>query len=109
MSMYDGIKKVTCPSRKQTAPTKTKTGETITGSSIQTDTWVEHYHKLFSSENTVTMEVLDTIENVPIVEELDNELTREEPSKAIDSRTNGKAPGNDAMPPHIIKHGKPAP
>ena len=50
------------------------------------------------------------------MEELYNEPTVEEPiallypqwkSKAIDSLASGKAPGNDAIPPAVIKHGKP--
>ena len=40
------------------------------------------------------------------MEELDNKPTVEELSKAIDSLANGKAPGNDAIPPEVIKYGK---
>ena len=40
------------------------------------------------------------------MEELDNEPTVKELSKAMDSLASGKAPGNDAMPPGVIRHGK---
>ena len=40
--------------------------------------------------------------------ELDTEPTENDLSKAIDSLKNGKAPGKDAIPPGVIKHGKPA-
>ena len=40
--------------------------------------------------------------------ELDTEPTEDDLSKAIDSITNDKAPGKDAVPPKVIKHGKPA-
>ena len=67
---------------------------------------MEHYHELYSRENTVTKEALDTITNLPVMEELDNGPTVEELSKAIDSLASGKAPGNDAIPPEVIKYGK---
>ena len=40
------------------------------------------------------------------MEELDNEPTVEELSKAIGSLASGKAHGNDAIPPEVIKYGK---
>ena len=69
---------------------------------------MEHYVELYSSENTITNEALDTIKSLPVMTELDTEPTEGDLSKAIDSLTNGKAPGKDAIPPKVIKHGKPA-
>ena len=102
--MYDGIKKATGPTIKKTAPLKTKSGEVITDSNKQMERWVEHY----ATENTITNEALDTIEGLPVMTELDTEPTQDDLSKAIDSITNGKTPGKDAIPPEVIKHGKPA-
>ena len=106
--MYEGIKQVTGKSTKKTAPLKSKTGEVITDKSKQMGRWVEHYLELYSRENSVTQEALDAIEDMPVLEELDSEPTVEELSKAIDALVCGKAPGEDSIPPEIIKCGKPA-
>ena len=46
---------------------------------------VEHYLELYSTENTITDEALDTIESMPVMTELDTEPTEGDLSKAIDS------------------------
>ena len=104
--MYDGIKKATGPTIKKTAPLKTKSGEVITDSNKQMERWVEHYLELYSTENTITDQALDIIKTLPVMTELDTEPTEDDLSKAIDSLKNGKAPGKDAIPPEVIKHGK---
>ena len=104
--MYDGIKKATGPTINKTAPLKTKSGEVITDSNKQMERWVEHYLELYSTENTITDQALDTIETLPVMTEQDSEPTEDDLSKAIDSLKNGKAPGKDAIPPEVIKHGK---
>ena len=75
----------------------------ITDKGKQMDRWVEHYSELYSRENSVTTSVLDAIEPLPIMEELDAEPTIAELCKAVDSLASGKAPGNDGIPPDLIK------
>ena len=58
------------------------------------------------TENTIPDQALDTIKTLPVMTELDTEPTEDDLSKAIDSLKNGKAPGKDAIPPEVIKHGK---
>ena len=70
--------------------------------------WVEHYLDIYSRENSVTQEALDSIKDLPVLEELDSEHTLEELSKAIDALVSGKAFGEDGIPPEVIKCGKPA-
>ena len=66
--------------------------------------WVEHYLELYSTENTVSEEALNSIQLMPIMVGLDSEPTASEIEKAINGLANGKAPGNDAIPPAVIKH-----
>ena len=56
--------------------------------------WVEHYSELYTREN---------IECLPILEELDEEPTVDELSKALDSLAPGKAPGRDSIPAEELK------
>ena len=106
--MYEGIKQATGKPVKKCAPLKSKTGEVITDQDKQMTRWVEHYLELYSRENLVSQEALDALEDLPVLVELDAEPTLEELSKAIDALSCGKAPGEDGIPPEIIKCGKPA-
>ncbi|KAI8483145.1 hypothetical protein Bbelb_391640 [Branchiostoma belcheri] len=85
--MNNGIKKALGPTVKKTAPLKSLSGVKITELSDY---------------------VLNSIEDLSILEELDAVPTVEELSIAIDSLPCGKAPGSDNIPPKAIKQWKPA-
>ena len=104
--MYDGIKRALGPTQSKTAPLKSSSGAIITDKVQQMERWVEHYSDLYSRENTVSPAALDVIECLPTMYELDSEPSVEDLSKAIDSLASGKAPGNDGIPPELIKHCK---
>ena len=104
--MYEGIKMATGKPTKKTAPLKTKSGEIIINKDKQMERWVEHYLELYSKENIVTQSALDSLDSLPTLDILDSEPTAEELSKAIDALANRKAPGQDGIPPEIIKSGK---
>ena len=103
--MYEGIKQATGKPTKRSAPLKSKTGDVIKVRDKQMSRWVEHYLDIYSRENSVTQEVLGSIEDLPVLEELDSEPTPQELSKAIDALASGKAPGEDGIPPEVIKCG----
>ncbi|CAH1277284.1 CYP3A43, partial [Branchiostoma lanceolatum] len=105
--MYEGIKQATGKPIKKCAPLKASNGEILTDKDEQMARWVEHYLELYSTENSVSQDVLDNIEDLPVIAELDAEPTLEELSKAIDSMQSGKAPGEDNIPAEVIKCGKP--
>ena len=52
-------------------------------------------------------EALNSIQLMPIMVELDSESTASEIEKPINGLDNGKAPGNNAIPPEVIKQGIP--
>ena len=106
--MYEGIKQATGKPMKRSAPLKSKTGDVIKDKDKQMSPWVEHYLYIHSRENSVTQEALDSIGDLPVLEELDSEPTLEDLNKAIDALASGKAPGEDGIPPEVIKCGKPA-
>ncbi|XP_069167590.1 uncharacterized protein [Procambarus clarkii] len=101
--MYEGIKQATGLTQNRTAPLKSATGEIIKDRDQQMNRWVEYYSELYSKENLVSIEALDAIECLPIMEERDLEPTVEEVEKALDSLSSGKAPGDDAIPPEVLK------
>ena len=69
------------------------------------DRWVEHYTDLYSRQNHITQDALENIESLPIMLELDNKPTLEDLKNAIECLSLAKAPGQDGIPPEIIKCG----
>ncbi|KAI8513321.1 hypothetical protein Bbelb_099600 [Branchiostoma belcheri] len=86
---------------------KIKDRESIIDKEKQMSRWVEHYLELYSQESAVSQDALDSIDDLPVIAELDAEPTMEELSKAIDSMPSWKAPGEDNIPAEVIKCGKP--
>ena len=75
----------------------------ITDRDKQMGRWFEHYLELYSNETCVSAASIKTL---PQMDELDTQPTLVELSKAIDVLSNDKAPGEDGIPPEIIKRGK---
>ena len=105
-AMYNGMKKAVGPSAVKVAPLKSATGVVITDRGEQMERWAEHYRELFSRENTVTDAAIESTNPLPVIDELDVPPSAEELSNAINSLACGKAPGNDGIPPEVIKAGK---
>ncbi|XP_030839694.1 uncharacterized protein LOC100887870 [Strongylocentrotus purpuratus] len=103
--MYAGIKKVFGPTIKKTLQLKGSTGEVITDKKLQMGRWIEHYQELYSREIEVNEATIESIESLPVMEDLDSEPS-EELKKVVNSLSSGKAPGKDGIPSDIIKVGK---
>ena len=104
--MYEGIKKATGPTPTKTAPLKSLSGEILTNKEDQLQRWVEHFAELYSRQNTVSPQAISAVEQRPIRRELDEPPTAAELSRALDQLSSGKAPGNDGIPPDLLKHCK---
>ncbi|XP_069158045.1 uncharacterized protein [Procambarus clarkii] len=95
--------KATGSTQNRTAPLNSVTGEIIKDRDQQMNRWMEHYSEFYSRENLVSIEALDAIECLPIMEELDLQPTVEEVEKAVDSLSSGKGPGDNGIPPEVLK------
>ena len=100
--MYDGIKQALGPTKKKIAHLKSATGEVIQDWAQQ----MEHYSELYARESIVTKHALNAIKCLPVLKELDEELTLDKLSEALDSLTTGKAPRKDGIPAEVLKYCK---
>ena len=102
--IHEGIKKATGTPTSKVIPLKAKTGETISDWSQQLDRLVEHYLELCATQNEVSRSKLDSVPDMPIMEELDVLPTIEKLDKAINVLVSGKARA-DSIPPETLKAG----
>ncbi|XP_076068334.1 uncharacterized protein LOC143040786 [Oratosquilla oratoria] len=101
-AMYDGMKKAFGPSITKIAPLKTASGDTITDRGEQMERWAKHYQELYSRENVA----VENSKALAMMEKLDVLTSIDELRKDINSLASGKAPGNDGIPPEVVKAGK---
>ena len=81
--MYDEIKQAIGPSQKKTAPLNFATDEIIQDRTQQMERWVEHdYSELSARENMVSLEALNAIDCLPVLEDLEGEPTKVELKEA---------------------------
>ena len=104
--MFKGLKKAFGPSPAKCAPLRALSGELIRDKHKQLDRWVEHYEALYCTENSVSEFALNSVTRLPTMFQLDDPPSINELMKAIDSLSNGKAPGSDGIPPEVVKAGK---
>ena len=82
--MYDEIKQTLGPSQKKTAPLNFATGEIIQDRTQQMERWVEHdYSELSARENMASLEALNAIDCLPVLEDLESEPTKAELKEAL--------------------------
>ena len=105
-SVYDGIRKAVGPTKKLTSPLQSATGEILHSRDEQLGRWVQHFSLLYSKQNVVTDAALQHMESLPTMDDLDNEPTVEELSKAITAMAPWKAPGSDGIPADLLQHCK---
>ena len=64
--------------------------------------WVEVYSEIYFLENEVSGAVFNSVQSLPILEDLDAETAVDELRKAIDDLSLGKASGKDRIPPEMM-------
>ncbi|XP_028514347.1 uncharacterized protein LOC114574889 [Exaiptasia diaphana] len=89
------------PSTVKIAPVKSASGDIITDGGKQMERWAEQYQQLYSWESIVTI-AAESINLLPVMDELYDPPSLEKLSKAIDTLVNGKAPDSHGIPPEVI-------
>ena len=69
------------------------------------DRWAEHFYGVLNHPSVINNDTIDRLPQVPLDETLDVPPTLEETRKALHLLSNGKAPGEDAIPAEVFKEG----
>ena len=82
------------PKTKNSHPVKSKDGVLLTSPQDIQDRWVEHFSELLNQPTDVDMNILDDIEQQPIIDSLNDPITEEELVTALKNTKLGKSPKN---------------
>ena len=106
-SLYSIIREVFGPSQATIAPLRSKDGSELLKDafSIQ-QRWVEHCSELLMRPSSaVDMNVVNQVEQLPIVPEMDVKPTLSEIAESVKKLNSGKASGLDGLPAEVLKAG----
>jgi len=73
----------------------------------QLERWVDHGSSIYSQPAHVRCSALSSLQQLPVLQELDNPFTMEDVKLAIRGIKNKKSPGQDCIPRDFEKCGKP--
>ena len=100
------LKTVYGPRLNGTSPILDTDGKTlITDKAKVLDRWRKHFEDLLNRDLTVDDEVVNSLPQHPVLDELAHNPSREEVQKVINQLVSNKAPGNDCIPAEIFKFG----
>ena len=69
--------------------------------------WTEHFSELLNVNTAVNPNITELVPQAPVQQWMDEPPTLNEVSLAVDTTSNGKAPGADGIHPEIIQYGGP--
>ena len=105
---YRKLKEVYGPSSKATSPLLANDGETLLVDDEKIlQRWVEHFNEVLNRPSSADADVIQSIPQRSIINELDICPSLSEVKSAIKKLCNGKAPGMDGIPGEIYKVGGP--
>lgn len=104
--MYQALKEALGPPVKKSSPLRSLTGELLTNPDDQLDRWVEHYSSLYAQPVAASeAAIIAAVPQLPVLHELDYDITIDEVHKTIKLLRNNKAPGVDGLPSEIFRCG----
>ncbi|BHF66062.1 hypothetical protein SprV_0200907600 [Sparganum proliferum] len=107
-NIFAPIKAVYGPPTKGSAPLLSADGSTLLIEKTQIlQRWAEHFRGVLNRPSAISDAAIDRLPQVETNVHLDLPPSLQETIRAVQQLSSGKAPGSDAMPAEVYKHGGP--
>ncbi|BHF80409.1 hypothetical protein SprV_0702353600 [Sparganum proliferum] len=107
-NFFAAIKAVYGPPTKGTASLLSAHGSTLLTEKTQIlQRWAEHFRGVLNRPSTISDAAIDRLPQVETNADLDLPPSLQETIRAVQQLSSGKAPGSDAIPAEVYKHGGP--
>nr|VZI45849.1 unnamed protein product [Spirometra erinaceieuropaei] len=107
-NFFSAIKAVYGPATKGTAPLLSADGSTLLTEKTQIlQRWVEHFRGVLNRPSAISDAAIERLPQVETNADLDLLPSLQETIRAVQQLSSGKAPGSDAIPAEVYKHGGP--
>ncbi|BHF69188.1 hypothetical protein SprV_0301223100 [Sparganum proliferum] len=107
-NFFSAIKAVYGPMTKGTAPLLSADGSTLLTEKTQIlQRWAEHFRGVLNRPSAISDAAVERLPQVETNEDLDFPPSLQETLRAEQQLSSGKAPGSDAIPAEVYKHGGP--
>nr|VZI10234.1 unnamed protein product [Spirometra erinaceieuropaei] len=107
-NFFSAIKAVYGPPTKGTAPLLSADGNTLLIEKTQIlQRWAEHFRGVLNRPSVISDAAIERLPQVETNVDLDLPPSLQETIRAVQQLSSGKAPGSDAIPAEVYKHGGP--
>nr|VZI08822.1 unnamed protein product [Spirometra erinaceieuropaei] len=107
-NFFSAIKAVYGPPTKGTAPLLSADGNTLLTEKTQIlQRWAEHFRGVLNRPSVISDAAIERLPQVETNVDLDLPPSLQETIRAVQQMSSGKAPGSDAIPAEVYKHGGP--
>ncbi|BHF68642.1 hypothetical protein SprV_0301167900 [Sparganum proliferum] len=107
-NFFSSIKAVYGPPTKGTAPLLSADGSTLLTEKTQIlQRWAEHFRGVLNRPSAISDAAIDRLPQVETNVDRDLPPSLQETIRAVHQLSSGKAPGSDAIPAEVYKHGCP--
>ncbi|BHF80400.1 hypothetical protein SprV_0702352700 [Sparganum proliferum] len=107
-NFFAAIKAVYGPPTKGTAPLLSADSSTLLTEKTQIlQRWAEHFRGVLNRPSAISDAAIDRLPQVETNADLDLPPSLQETIRAVQQLSSGKAPGSDAIPAEVYKHGGP--
>ncbi|BHF60198.1 hypothetical protein SprV_0100316100 [Sparganum proliferum] len=107
-NFFSAIKAVYGPPTKGTAPLLSADGSTLLTEKTQIlQRWAEHFRGVLNRPSAISDAAIDRLPQVETNADPDLPPSLQETIRAVQQLSSGKAPGSDAIPAEVYKHGGP--
>nr|VZI36609.1 unnamed protein product [Spirometra erinaceieuropaei] len=107
-NFFSAIKAVYGPPTKGTAPLLNADGNTLLTEKTQIlQRWAEHFRGVFNRPSAISDAAIERLPQVETNVDLELPPSLQETIRVVQQLSSGKAPGSDAIPAEVYKHGGP--